>query len=65
MAKISFTAEEVADIVNNDDIHYSNLDNDGEQSSHGTSDTVWGNGDGSPLFGECHQLIVSVLQNDT
>ena len=47
MAKIRFTAEEVADIVTNDGIHFSDLDSDGEQSSHDTSDTDWGSGDGS------------------
>ena len=46
MAKICFAAE-VADIVTNDDIHFCDLDSDGEQSSHDTSDTDWGSGDGS------------------
>ena len=39
MAKIRFTAEEVTDIVTNDDINFSDLDSDGEQSSHNTADT--------------------------
>ena len=34
-------------IVTNDGIHFSNLDSDGEQSSHDTSDTDYGCRDGS------------------
>ena len=37
----------MADIVTNDDIHFTHLDSDGEQSSHDSSDTDWGSGDGS------------------
>ena len=47
MAKIRFTAEELADIVTNNDIDFSAVVSDVELLSHNTTDTDWGNGDGS------------------